>query len=306
MGFASAAMTGASMALSAIQGRKQRKAAKEAAAAQEAAMREATEEQRRQYEEKKALYGPIEEKLVAEAKSDIPLAYTRQAQEIEKQVSEAQRGMLGRPYGSGVLRSTNENLLLREAEAKAGAYGSALDQQRAMRMQLTQFNPSNQLGAQYADAMNKKSIALADMYGQQRQHAEAAEGAAWQSAIQGAGQLARMYDEMKRKEDGANTPNRDPGPGGPGPGGGGGSSNYLGDYGTDSGYNLDGTLKERDKNRDNLDINPYGYNSGSDSGYNPDGTLKERDKNRDNIDINPYSYSDKKSTKNKKTNTKRT
>jgi hypothetical protein len=296
MGFASTAMTAGSMALSAIQAKKQRKAAKAAAAAQEAAMNEATEEQRRQYEEKKALYGPIEEKLVAEAKSDVPLAYTRQAQEIEKQVSEAQRGMLGRPYGSGVLRSTQENLLLREAEAKAGAYGSALDQQRAMRMQLTQFNPSNQLGAQYADAMNKKSIALADMYGQQRQQAEAAEGAAWQSAIQGAGQLARMYDKMRRKED-----ERDPGPGG-----GGGSSQYLGDYGTDSGYNLDGTLKERDKNRDNLDINPYGYNSGSDSWYNTDGTLKERDKNRDNIDINPYSYSYKKSTKNKKTNTKRT
>ena len=190
MGLATGIMAVGSMALGAVQAKKQRDAAKKAAAAQEAAMNEATEEQRRQYEEKKALYGPIEEKLIAEAKSDVPLAYTRQAQEIEKQVSEAQRGMLGRPYGSGVLRSTQENLLLREAEAKAGAYGSALDQQRAMRMQLTQFNPSNQLGAQYADAMNKKSLALSDMYSRQRQQAEAAEGAAWQSVIQGAGQLA--------------------------------------------------------------------------------------------------------------------
>ena len=198
MGFATAVTVG-SMALSAVQAKKQRKAAKEAAAAQEGAMNEATEEQRRQYEEKKALYGPIEEKLVAEAKSDVPLAYTRQAQEIEKQVSAAQRGMLGRPSGSGTLRSTQENLLLREAEAKAGAYGSALDQQRAMRMQLTQFNPSNQLGAQYADAMNKKSMAMADMYSQQRQKAEAAEGAAWQSAIQGAGQVAGGIAGMMNK-----------------------------------------------------------------------------------------------------------
>ena len=295
-----AAMTVGSMALSASQAKKQRKAAEEAAAAQERAMNEAAEEQRRQYEEKKALYGPIEEKVVAEAKSDVPLAYTRQAQEIEKQVSEAQRGLLGRPYGSGVLRSTQENLLLREAEAKAGAYGSALDQQRAMRMQLTQFNPSNQLGAQYADAMNKKSLALSDIYSRQRQQAEAAEGAAWQSAIQGAGQLAGLFAKNSIKKDEGNIPKRDPVPGDPNPGGGGGSSKYLGDYGTDSGYNLDGTLKERDKNRDNLDINPYGYNSGSDSGYNADGTLKERDKNRDNLDINPYGYSDKKSTKNKK------
>ena len=285
MGVATAAaMTVGSMALSAVQAKKQRKAAKDAAAAQEAAMNEATEEQRRQYEEKKALYGPIEEKLVAEANSDVPLAYTRQAQEIEKQVSEAQRGMLGRPYGSGVLRSTQENLLLREAEAKAGAYGSALDQQRAMRMQLTQFNPSNQLGAQYADAMNKKSLALSDMYSRQMQQAEAAEGAAWQSAIQGAGQLAGgIYGMMNRPKIGSVTT-------------GGGDSQ---DYGTDSGYNLDGTLKERDKNRDNLDINPYGYNSGSDSGYNHDGTLKERDKNRDNIDINPPNYGSNKSTKKK-------
>lgn len=201
-------MAVASTAASAIQAKKQRDAAKKAAAAQEGAMNEATEEQRRQYEEKKALYGPIEEKLVAEAKSDVPLAYTRQAQEIEKQVSEAQRGMLGRPYGSGVLRSTRENLLLREAEAKAGAYGSALDQQRAMRMQLTQFNPSNQLGAQYADAMNKKSIALADMYSKQRQQAEAAEGAAWQSAIQGAGQVAGgIYGMVNRPQIGSTTTN---------------------------------------------------------------------------------------------------
>lgn len=200
------AVTVGSMALSAVQARKQRKAAKAAAAAQEAAMNEATAEQRRQYEEKKALYGPIEEKLVAEANSDVPLAYTRQAQEIEKQVSAAQRGMLGRPYGSGVLRSTQENLLLREAEAKAGAYGSALDQQRAMRMQLTQSNPSNQLGAQYADAMNKKALAMADMYSRQRQQAEAAEGAAWQSAIQGAGQLAGgIYGMMNRPQIGSTT-----------------------------------------------------------------------------------------------------
>lgn len=202
MGFATAAVTVASMAASAIQAKKQRKAAKEAAAAQEGAMNEATEEQRRQYEEKKALYGPIEEKLIAEANSDVPLAYTRQAQEIEKQVSEAQRGMLGRPYGSGVLRSTQENLLLREAEAKAGAYGSALDQQRAMRMQLTQFNPSNQLGAQYADAMNKKSIALSDMYSRQRQQAEAAEGASWQNVASGAFSVASDVDKYMRKRRG--------------------------------------------------------------------------------------------------------
>ena len=197
MGWTTAATVG-SMAVSAIGAKKQRKAAKEAAAAQERAMNEAAEEQRRQYEEKKALYGPIEEKLVAEAKSDVPLAYTRQAQEIEKQVSEAQRGMLGRPYGSGVLRSTQENLLLREAEAKAGAYGSALDQQRAMRMQLTQFNPANQLGAQYADAMNKKSIALADMYSKQRQQAEAAEGAAWQNVASGAFNVASDIDKYMK------------------------------------------------------------------------------------------------------------
>ena len=192
------AMTVGSMALGASQAKKQRKAAEKAAAAQERAMNEATEEQRRQYEEKKALYGPIEEKLTAEAKSDVPLAYTRQAQEIEKQVSEAQRAMLGRPYGSGVLRSTQENLLLREAEAKAGAYGSALDQQRALRMQLTQFNPSNQLGAQYADAANRQAMAMSNYYGNQRAQAEAGEAASWQNVASGAFNVASDVDKYLR------------------------------------------------------------------------------------------------------------
>ena len=75
-------------------------------------------------------------------------------------------------------------------------------------MQLTQFNPANQLGAQYADAMNKKSLALSDMYSRQRQQAEAAEGAAWQSAIQGAGQVAGdIYGMMNRPQIGSTTAN---------------------------------------------------------------------------------------------------
>ena len=202
MGFATTAMTVGSMALSAIQAKKQRKAAKEAAAAQEAAMNESTEESKRQYEEQKALYQPVKEKLVGEAMSEVPTAYTRQAQQIEKQVSEAQRNLIGRPYGSGTLRSTQENMLLREAEAKAGAYGSAIDQQRALRMQVAGFDPSVQLGAQYSDAMYKKSIAMSDYYGNQRAQAEAGEAAGWQNVASGAFDVAGDIDKYMRKRRG--------------------------------------------------------------------------------------------------------
>ena len=200
------AMTVGSMALSAGQAKKQRKAAKEAASAQEAAMRESTEEQRRQYEEQKKLYQPVKEKLVGEAMSEVPTAYTRQAQQIEKQVSEAQRNLVGRPYGSGVLRSTQENMLLREAEAKAGAYGSAIDQQRDLRMQVAGFDPSVQLGAQYADAMNKKSIAMSNYYGNQRIQAEAAEAANWQNVSGGAFNVASDVEKYIRKKRGEEDP----------------------------------------------------------------------------------------------------
>lgn len=201
MGWTTAVTVG-SMAVSAVQGKKQRDAAKKAAAAQERAMKEATEEQRRQYEEQKALYQPVKEKLVGEAMSEIPTAYTRQAQQIEKQVAEAQRGMLGRPYGSGTLRSTQENLLLREAEAKAGAYGSALDQQRALRMQVAGFDPSVQLGAQYADAANKQAIAMSNYYGNQRTQAEAGEATSWQNVASGAFNVASDVDKYLRKRRG--------------------------------------------------------------------------------------------------------
>lgn len=173
-----------------IQANKARKAAKGAANAQEAAMNESTAESKRQYEEAKAMYDPVKKKLVAESMSDIPVAYTKQAAQIEKQFGEAQRGLLGRPYGSGILASTQQNLLLKEAEAKAGAYGSALDQQRAMRQDIARFDPSVQLGQQYAQASQRRAESLAQYYGQQRSNAEAAEGQAWGQFAQGASQLA--------------------------------------------------------------------------------------------------------------------
>lgn len=203
MGLVSAiVMGGAAIVGGVVQAKAGKKAAKKAAAAQEAAYAGATEESRRQYEEEKEFYKPVREKAMEEAMSDIPTGYTRQAAAIEGEVAQARKSLTERPYGSGLLQSSVQNLALKEAEGKAGAYGVAMDRQLALRHQLAAQGTQvvRGAGSAYAEAAQKQGMAMGDLYGQQADAARKAEAQGWNTAIQGVGSMAgSIYGAIPNK-----------------------------------------------------------------------------------------------------------
>lgn len=156
------------------------KAAGKASSSQESAAAEDLAFRREQYQRYLGLMGPIEEKLAAEAKSETPLDYERNAAQIKSNYAAAQRGITSAMGLRGMAGSG-----LDEAAMRGAAYGQAGDLSNAWAQGLTNkrnlgltLTGRGQLG-QAAQGVQGGLQGMANLYGNQANLYNQAAQAGW-------------------------------------------------------------------------------------------------------------------------------
>ena len=124
---------------------KNAKAASNAMNAQQQAQQAQLDFQRQQYNRYLGLYGPIEEQLAAQARSNQPLFYDQNKAQIEQQYANAARanarqlGLSGMA-GSGLAGGYARGAALNKASAESNAYNQGMVNQLGLRTSLAGKN----------------------------------------------------------------------------------------------------------------------------------------------------------------------
>lgn len=151
------------------------------------------------YDRYMGLYGPVEERLGAEARSTQPLDYERNYAAIKQNYGDAlrnisssmaMRGMAGSGLDVGAMRGA----ALGQAGALSGAYGQGLINRRNLGMQLTGRGQIQQAGGAYMGGMQN----LSNLYGQQAGMYNQAAAQGWQGFGQNLGNLGYALQGMNQ------------------------------------------------------------------------------------------------------------
>lgn len=147
-----------------------------------------------QYDRYLGLYGPTEERLAAEARSDQPLDYDQMAAQIKQNYAQSlrdqatsvgMRGMAGTGTDIGLLRG----MALQKAGALSGAYAQGLQNRRNLGLALTGRGQIQQAAQGVSGGMQ----GLGNFYGQQAALYNQAAAQGWQNFGQGLSGLAQYW-----------------------------------------------------------------------------------------------------------------
>lgn len=158
----------------------------------------------KQYDRYLGMYGPIEEKLGAEARSEEPIGYDRMKAQIETQAGEAGRNMSASMAqrgiaGSGLDVGGMRGLAMNKMNALSGAYSQGLENKRRLGMELT---GRGQIGAA-AQGISGGMQNLANFYGNQADLYNRAAERGWQNAgqsLQGVGSMLAKRSSMQNTQ----------------------------------------------------------------------------------------------------------